>query len=134
MTHGRWTEKAASDPRLTVAARVGVLVLGVILAPGAGWMATQLIAQGNRLTALETQMSRVVPQPYSATDAARDFALRDQQITALVKTVDSLAAVVGIVQTIQTGRMPQFDDMRERMRRLEWRLFGDGGSAEGSPR
>lgn len=120
-----WSERTAADPRLTVGARVAVIVLTLFAAPAAGWSISQIIDQG-RINAVQEQRLTEMEKraiTYTSEDARRDLALRDVQINQMSEALDKLIRVVDAVQEKQSSTYPLFQQLLGRVDRLEDRVF-----------
>ena len=127
MSNGEWTRRAAEDARLTVAARIGTVVLALFAAPAAGWSMLNIVNHGERLGVIESMLVERTLDRYPGAEAAADFALRDERAIVLTKAVERLAGVVDLIFQRQNARLPIFDqmsiDIPRRLDRLEERVF-----------
>ena len=82
--HSRIPERRDSDERFSLFLKLSLAVM-ILLMGWAGYNINQGIVQNalvvQRLDFLNEQIKTFVVNQYSASDAARDFALRDQRIT-----------------------------------------------------
>ena len=108
-------QRMATNAAFTVIARAATLLLTVIAAPAARWV----FIVDERISILETNVNRITPAAYTAADASKDFAMRDMELMQLTDSVKMLAATVGVVQQRQSERIPLFDEMKDRLGRLE---------------